>query len=42
MLVKAMAMRTALSGPANPALEAQVVAVIDRILNDILNDTAEG
>jgi hypothetical protein len=35
-------MRTALSGPANPALEAQVVAVIDRILNDILNDTAEG
>ena len=42
MLVKAMAMRTALSGPANPALEAQVVAVVDRILNDISNDTAKG
>jgi hypothetical protein len=42
MLVKAMAMRTALSGPANPALAAQVVAVIDRILNDISNDTAKG
>lgn len=42
MLVKAMAMRTALSGPANPALAAQVVDVIDRILNDISNDTAKG
>jgi AcrR family transcriptional regulator len=42
MLVKAMAMRTALSGPANTALEAQVVSVIDRILNDISNDTAKG
>ena len=42
MLVKAMAIRTALSGPANPALGAQVVAVIDRILNDISNDTARG
>lgn len=42
MLVKAMAIRTALSGPANPALGAQVVAVIDRILNDISNDTAKG
>jgi AcrR family transcriptional regulator len=42
MLVKAMAMRTALNGPANQALEAQVVAVIDRILNDISNDTAKG
>lgn len=42
MLVKAMAMRTALNGPANPALEAQVVAVIDRILDDILNDTSKG
>jgi AcrR family transcriptional regulator len=42
MLVKAMAMRTALCGPATPALEAQVVSVIDRILNDISNDTAKG
>jgi AcrR family transcriptional regulator len=42
MLVKAMAMRTALSGPADATLEAQVVAVIDRILNDISNDTAKG
>jgi AcrR family transcriptional regulator len=42
MLVKAMAMRTALCGPATPALEAQVVGVIDRILNDISNDTARG
>jgi AcrR family transcriptional regulator len=42
MLVKAMAMRTAQFGPAKPALEAQVVAVIDRILNDISNDTAKG
>jgi AcrR family transcriptional regulator len=42
MLVKAMAMRTAQVGPAKPALEAQVVAVIDRILNDISNDTAKG
>jgi AcrR family transcriptional regulator len=42
MLVKAMAMRTALNGPANPALEAQVVAVIDGILNEILNDTSKG
>jgi hypothetical protein len=29
-------------GPANPALEAQVVAVIDGILNEILNDTSKG
>jgi AcrR family transcriptional regulator len=42
MLVKAMAIRTAQSGPASPALEAQVVAVIDRILTEISNDTAEG
>ena len=42
MLVKAVAMRTAMSGPANAALEAQVVIVIDRMLNDISNDTAEG
>lgn len=42
MLVKAMAMRTAQVGPAKPALEAQVVAVVDRILNDISNDTAKG
>lgn len=42
MLVKAMAMRTALCGPATPALEAQVVAMIDRILTDISNDIAEG
>jgi AcrR family transcriptional regulator len=42
MLVKAMAMRTAELGPAKPTLEAQVVAVVDRILNDISNDTAEG
>jgi AcrR family transcriptional regulator len=42
MLVKSMAMRTALCGPATPALEAQIVAVIDRILNDISNDTAKG
>jgi AcrR family transcriptional regulator len=42
MLVKAMAMRTCQCGPASPALAAQVVAVIDHILNDISNDKAEG
>lgn len=42
MLVKAMAMRTAQCGPASPALAAQVVAVIDRILTEISNDKAEG
>ena len=42
MLVKAMAIRTAQCGPANPALATQVVAVIDRILTDISNDQAEG
>lgn len=42
MLVKAMATRTAQCGPASPALQAQVVSVIDRILTDISNDTAEG
>lgn len=42
MLVKAMAMRTAQCGTATPALEAQVVGVIDRILTDISNDRARG
>lgn len=42
MLVKAMATRTAQCGPASPALAAQVVAVIDRILSDVSNDKAEG
>jgi AcrR family transcriptional regulator len=42
MLVKAMAMRTAQCGPASPALEAQVVTVIDGILTEIANDKAEG
>jgi AcrR family transcriptional regulator len=42
MLVKAMATRTAQCGPASPALAAQVVAVIDRILADISSDKAEG
>jgi AcrR family transcriptional regulator len=42
MLVKAMATRTAQCGPASPALAGQVVAMIDRILNDISNDIAEG
>jgi AcrR family transcriptional regulator len=42
MLVKAMATRTAQCGPASPALHAEVVDVIDRILADIANDTAEG
>jgi AcrR family transcriptional regulator len=42
MLVKAMATRTAQCGPASPALAAQVVAVIDRILSDVSNDRAEG
>jgi AcrR family transcriptional regulator len=42
MLVKAMAMRTAQFGPAKPTLERQVVAVVDRILTDISNDTAKG
>jgi AcrR family transcriptional regulator len=42
MLVKAMAIRTAQCGPASPALAAQVVTVIDRILSDISNDHAEG
>jgi AcrR family transcriptional regulator len=42
MLVKAMAMRTAQFGPARPSLERQVVAVVDRILAEISNDTAKG
>jgi hypothetical protein len=42
MLVKAMAIRTAQFGPAKPTLERQVVAVIDRILDDISNDRKEG
>jgi AcrR family transcriptional regulator len=42
MLVKAMAMRTAQCGPASPALAAQVVTLIDRLLSDISNDTAKG
>jgi AcrR family transcriptional regulator len=42
MLVKAMATRTAQSGAASPALAAQVVAVIDRILLDVSTDRAEG
>ena len=42
MLVKAMATRTAQCGPASPALSAQVVAVIDRMLADISNDIAKG
>jgi AcrR family transcriptional regulator len=42
MLVKAMATRTAQCGPASPALAAQVVAVVDRVLNEISNDVAEG
>ena len=42
MLVKGMAMRTCQCGPASPALSAQVVAVLDRILSDISNDKAEG
>lgn len=42
MLVKAMATRTAQCGPASPALEAQVVSVIDRILKDVSSDRAEG
>jgi hypothetical protein len=37
-----MAMRTAQFGPAKPTLERQVVAVVDRILTDISNDTAKG
>jgi AcrR family transcriptional regulator len=42
MLVKAMAIRTAQCGPAMPSLERQVVAVIDRILDDISTDRKEG
>ena len=42
MLVKAMATRTAQCGPASPALAAQVVSVIDRILLDVSSDRAEG
>ncbi|MGL4236869.1 TetR/AcrR family transcriptional regulator [Tabrizicola sp.] len=42
MLVKAMAIRTAQCGPANPALATQIVTVMDRILNEISNDRAEG
>ena len=42
MLVKAMAMRTCQCGPASPALSAQVVAVLDRVLSEISNDKAEG
>lgn len=42
VLVKAMATRTAQFGPASPALAVQVVGVIDAILAEISNDTAEG
>lgn len=42
MLVKAMATRTAQCGPASPALAAQVVSVIDRILLEVSSDRAEG
>lgn len=42
MLVKAMAIRTAQCGAASPALAAQLVAVIDRVLAEISNDTVEG
>ncbi|MCU0828306.1 MAG: TetR/AcrR family transcriptional regulator [Tabrizicola sp.] len=42
MLVKAMATRTAQCGPASPALAAQVVAVIDRLLSEISQDIAKG
>lgn len=42
MLVKAVAMRGSQCGTASPALAAMVVRVIDGILTDISNDTAEG
>lgn len=42
LLVKGVATRTAQFGPASPALTAQVVATIDRILIEISNDVAEG
>ncbi|MBN8630612.1 MAG: TetR/AcrR family transcriptional regulator [Rhodobacterales bacterium] len=42
LLVKSMAIRTAQFGPASPALAAQVVGIIDGIIAEISNDTAEG
>ncbi|MFM7444036.1 MAG: TetR/AcrR family transcriptional regulator [Tabrizicola sp.] len=42
LLVKATAIRTAQYGPASPALAAQIVTTIDRILTEISNDKAEG
>jgi AcrR family transcriptional regulator len=42
LLVKATAIRTAQCGPASPALAAQIVTTIDRILTEISNDKAEG
>ena len=42
LLVKGMATRTAQFGPAKPALTAEVMRVVDGILNRISNDIAEG
>jgi AcrR family transcriptional regulator len=42
MLVKAVTTRTAQFGQPSPALKAQVVGVVDRILAEISNDVAEG
>jgi AcrR family transcriptional regulator len=42
LLVKGVATRAAQFGPASPALTAQVVEVVDRILTEISTDVAEG
>ena len=42
LLVKGMATRTAQFGPATPALAAEVMRVVDGILNRISNDIAKG
>ena len=42
LLVKAVATRSAQFGRPSPALTAQVVGVVDRILAEISNDVAEG
>ena len=42
MLVKASAIRASQSGPASDDLARLVLRMIDQVLNDVSNDTAEG
>ncbi len=42
LLVKGLATRTAQFGPASPALTDQAMGIVDAILNEISNDSAEG